>query len=338
MSGFSQSEPKLIVLAEGSDRRVLVAALQAVRNNKVRVLLLGARAQILEVAAAEGALGQGLLMLDPKTAALRPELCARLFALRNHKGVTKVQARVLLENPLMLAALLVEMGLAHGTLGGAVATTAATIRAALQVIGLAPDVARVSSFFLMYLPALGGATPRTLAFADCALSVDPNDRELADIAVRTARSFEAATGQRARVALLSFSTMGSGSGEQVDKVRRATALAQAQAPDVMIAGELQFDTAFVPAVAEQKGVVSDVAGQANVFVFPNLEAGNIGYKIAQRLGGALAIGPILQGLAKPANDLSRGATSEDILAMIEVTARQAKEETPLVPTSIFEGL
>jgi phosphate acetyltransferase len=190
----------------------------------------------------------------------------------------------------------------------------------------------------MYLPALGGATPRTLAFADCALSVDPNDRELADIAVRTARSFEAATGQRARVALLSFSTMGSGSGEQVDKVRRATALAQAQAPDVMIAGELQFDTAFVPAVAEQKGVVSDVAGQANVFVFPNLEAGNIGYKIAQRLGGALAIGPILQGLAKPANDLSRGATSEDILAMIEVTARQAKEETPLVPTSIFEEL
>ncbi|MFB0993488.1 MAG: phosphate acyltransferase, partial [Paracoccaceae bacterium] len=179
---------------------------------------------------------------------------------------------------------------------------------------------------------------RVLAFGDCALSVDPNAEELAAIAVATAHSFTQATNEMARVALLSYSTLGSGLGASVNKVRSATELARVMAPDLMIDGELQFDAAFLPEVAAHKGVNSSVAGRANVFIFPNLDAGNIGYKIAQRLGGGQAVGPILQGLLKPANDLSRGCSADDIFEMIKITAAQAQAQAPIIHAPVFEKL
>jgi phosphate acetyltransferase len=198
------------------------------------------------------------------------------------------------------------------------------VRAALQTIGRAPGVGLVSSFFLMMLCAPHHVKKGAFVFSDCGLVVDPDAAGLADIAIASARSFEALAGLPAKVAMLSFSTAGSAAHERVSKVMEATRLAHEAAPGLVIDGELQFDSAFVEAVSEAKAPHSQLHGQANVFVFPNLDAANIGYKIAQRIGGASAIGPILQGLAKPANDLSRGCTADDVFHMIAVTVVQAQ--------------
>ncbi|MGI9400682.1 MAG: phosphate acetyltransferase, partial [Rhizobiaceae bacterium] len=226
-------------------------------------------------------------------------------------------------NPLVLAAMMVRQDHAGGTIGGAVNTTGDTLRAALQVIGAAPGTRTVSSFFLMILDQSHHENPGVFAFADCALIVEPNSPQLAQIAISTADSFQAITGSEPKVAMLSFSTKGSAKHPRVEKVSEATAIVREHRPDLMIDGELQYDAAFVPDVAASKAPQSKIAGKANVFIFPSLEAANIGYKIAQRIGGATAIGPILQGMDKPANDLSRGCSVEDILHLIAITACQA---------------
>lgn len=312
-----------IVLSEGADPRVIAAACTARDKHIAQPLLVGDNAAMRAGFTAQGLSPAGIALHDPAASKLAPRLADRLYQRRKHKGMTPDDARTALLDPHVFAAALVADEQADGTIGGAVATTAEIVRTALQVIGPKPGTALVSSFFLMLF--CGDQHPKKGAhiFADSGLVIDPTAAEMAIIARSAADSFHALTKDRPRVAMLSFSTRGSARHDAVSKVVQATALAKAAQPDLLIDGELQFDAAFVPDVAAAKAKDSPLGGNANVFVFPNLESGNIAYKIAQRLGGAVAIGPILQGLAKPANDLSRGCSAEDILHMIAVTAAQA---------------
>jgi phosphate acetyltransferase len=319
----AKSAPRHIVLAEGEDPRVVEGAVQAVRAGVATITLVGRRTIIEERLAAVGAGASEIRIEDPASSLLTPRLAAAYYALRKAKGIDEAAADAAVRSPLVFSAMMVREGEADGTVGGAVATTADTVRAALQTIGRAPGVGLVSSFFLMMLCEAHHVKKGAFVFADCGLVVDPDAAGLADIAVMSARSFEALAGKPAKVAMLSFSTAGSAAHERVSKVVEATRLAHAAEPGLVIDGELQFDTAFVEAVSAAKAPHSALHGEANVFVFPNLDAANIGYKIAQRIGGATAIGPILQGLAKPANDLSRGCNAADVFHMIAVTVVQA---------------
>ncbi|GAB5445507.1 phosphate acetyltransferase [Gymnodinialimonas sp.] len=307
---------KHIVLSEGSDPRVQEAARVAADQGLARVTIVGPRALADQM-------GDAVAVEDPETSQHLPAFTAAFHALRAHKGVTEEQAAASVRQPLVFAAMMVREGLADGTVGGAVHTTSDTVRAALQVIGKAKGAALVSSFFLMALPEGHPVGQRGMIFSDCGLVIEPSAEELAAIAQQAAASARTLLDTEPKVAMLSFSSKGSARHPNVDKVTQALAIAKAAAPELDIDGELQFDAAIVPSVAASKAKGSSVAGQANVLVFPNLDAGNIGYKIAQRLGGATAIGPVLQGLAKPANDLSRGCTVDDIVQIIAVTAVQA---------------
>ncbi|UWP99366.1 phosphate acetyltransferase [Aliiroseovarius crassostreae] len=313
-----------IVLSEGADPRVVAAALIAERDGIARMILIGAQEEVeAELSRQNAPKDHGITVFDPQTSSLLPELASLYHHLRAHKGISAEEALSIAQDPHVFAALLVKSGRADGTVGGAVATTADIVRTAIQVIGPAPGSRLISSFFLMLFCADHHARKGAHIFADSGLVVDPNAEEMAQIAAASAASFEALTGEVARVAMLSFSTHGSAQHNSVSKVVTATELARNANPKLLIDGELQFDAAFDPDVAEKKAELSPLKGEANVFIFPNLESGNIAYKIAQRIGGAIAIGPILQGLAKPANDLSRGCSAEDVLHMIAVTAAQA---------------
>ncbi|NDW54848.1 phosphate acetyltransferase [Aliiroseovarius sp. PrR006] len=315
-----------IILSEGSDPRAVTAGYQAASQGIARIGLVGDTAATQAEFDAQGLeVLEGIEIHDPATSPLRDELAALYHELRKHKGVTLEQAQTAVGLPHIFAALLVKSGYADGTVGGAVATTADIVRAAIQIIGTKPDTNLVSSFFLMLFCKEHHDRKGAMIFADSGLVVDPSADEMAQIALSSANSFERLIGETPRVAMLSFSTRGSAEHDAVSKVVTATNIAGTRAPDLIIDGELQFDAAFVPDVAARKAEDSPLHGNANIFIFPNLESGNIAYKIAQRMGGAEAIGPILQGLAKPANDLSRGCSSEDILHMIAVTAAQASD-------------
>ena len=319
------ANPARIVLSEGHDPRVVAGAVQAVRAGFGPMVLVGPKDVVEQELARADATGlAGIEIEDPEQSSHLADLANLYFELRKHKGVSEDVARVQVRMPLIFAALMVRAGLADGTVGGAVATSSDTVRAALQMIGKAPDAALVSSFFLMALPDGHASGADALVFSDCGLVIDPNAAELASIAVASAQSFSVLTGQPARVGMLSFSTKGSAHHPNVDKVIQATQMVRDTAPDLPVDGELQFDAAFVPVVAATKAPGSAIEGRANVMIFPNLDAGNIGYKIAQRIGGATAIGPVLQGLAKPANDLSRGCNAQDVFNMIAVTIVQVQ--------------
>jgi len=320
----ARARPMHIVLSEGEDERILRAARMAADGGVARVTVLGEPGRIAAVAADEGIDTDGVTLLDPAASPERERHAAALQELRRHKGMSLEQAREAAALPLYCAPLMVRLGEADGCVGGAVQSTADTVRAALQVIGTASGVKLVSSFFLMmfcepYHERKGG-----LIFADCGLVVDPDDAELAHIAAASADSARALLAEEPRVAMLSFSTHHSADHPHAAKVARATENVRALRPDLRVDGELQLDACLVPAVAERKAPGSAVAGQANVLVFPNLDAGNIGYKLTERLGHAKAIGPVLQGLRQPANDLSRGCSADDVYRMIVVTVIQAQ--------------
>ena len=316
---------KKIVLSEGTDSRVVQAAIEANAQGIARIILVGDEVTVrLQFSLAKTEVAEGIEIHDPATSPYLDELALLFYELRKHKGVTLEHALRAVLQPHVYAALLVKKGYADGTVGGAITTTADIVRAAIQVIGPKPGSKLISSFFLMLFCEEHHAKKGVFVFADCGLVVDPNVEEMAQIALNSAASFEALTATPPKIAMLSFSTHGSAAHPSVTKVAEATELARKAAPDVMIDGELQFDAAFVPSVAATKASDSPLKGEANIFVFPNLDSGNIAYKIAQRMAGAVAIGPILQGLAKPANDLSRGCSAQDIVHMIAVTSVQAE--------------
>jgi phosphate acetyltransferase len=298
-----------IVLSEGDDPRIQDAAQRAAQNGLARLTLLG------------GAAVEGVETVDPATSPQREAYAEAFFELRKHKGVSEEAALAAVSTQLGFAAMMVREGDADGTIGGAVHTTSDVVRTALQIIGKAKGVDVVSSYFLMLLEG-----ERPGIFSECGLILQPNAEELASIAIASSASLTALTGLQPRVAMLSFSTKGSvpaGAHESLGRIASAIDIVHERAPDLLIDGELQFDAAMVPDVAARKAPGSPIEGAANVFVFPSLSAGNIGYKIAQRIGGAVALGPILQGLAKPANDLSRGCTADDVVQMIAITGAQA---------------
>ncbi len=315
--------PKRIVLSEGEDPRIAEGAARALREGIAHPVLVGRRSIVEDRLSAAGADPADFEIVDPAAAPKAQDYAEVYYELRKHKGVDPDAARAAMADPLTLAAMMVREGDADSTIGGAVATTAATVRAAFQIIGRAPGVPMVSSFFLMILCDDHHPKKGTLVFADCALTVEPTVEELAQIAISSADSFRALVEQTPRIAMLSFSTGGSARHDRVSRVARATAIVGSTRPDLTVDGEIQFDAAFIPAVGAAKAPDSPLEGAANVLVFPGLESANIGYKIAQRIGGALAIGPILQGLARPANDLSRGCSVDDVYHLIAVTSVQA---------------
>ena len=316
---------KTIVLPEGEEERNLKAADYALKNGLAKIILLGDKNEINKKAKEWKLTNiEKATLINPKSFSEKKYYANMLAELRKNKGMTYEQAEALVESPLYLSTLLIKDGKADGEVSGAEHATGDVLRPAFQIIKTSPGVTAVSGAFIMIVKDHSFGEDGVLIFADCAVNPDPTVQELAEIAVESAKTAKNIAGLNPKVAMLSFSTKGSAKHEKVDKVVEATELARKMNPKLKIDGELQADAAIIEAIGKKKAPGSDIAGNANVLVFPNLESGNISYKLVQRLAGAEAIGPILQGLAAPINDLSRGCSVEDIVNMIAITANQAK--------------
>jgi len=296
-----------LVLPESHDERVLKAAEILVKENIAEVITIGNKEKIKSDAANLGVDLSGVEIVDPQTSDLAEGFAEIFYDARKHKGITLDDAKEIIKKDLFFGAMMVREGNANGSVAGSTASTGDVLKAAFQCVGMPKGISIVSSLFLMIFK------DKTYSYADCAVVPNPDTAQLADIAISTADNHKKLTGEEPNVAMLSFSTMGSAKHEDADKVIEATKIAKEKRPDLNIDGEMQFDTATIESIGKRKAPESKVAGKANVMVFPNLDAGNISYKITERLGGAVAIGPIVQGLKKPLFDLSRGCSVDDIV-------------------------
>jgi len=317
----AKANKRCIVLAEGTEQRTLQAAEMILREDIAELIMLGDESEFRKTA--PKMVIENVVFIDPASSPDREALAQELYELRKNKGVSIEKARQMLLDPLYYGVMLVKNGKADGMVAGAIHSTPDVLRPALQIIKTAPVIALVSGCFLMEVPNSPYGHNGVFIFADCGVNPNPNAEELANIAVTSANTFKNLVEAEPKVAMLSFSTKGSAKHELVDKVVQATQLAKQLAPDIAIDGELQVDAALVESVAQLKSPGSPVGGKANVLIFPDLQAGNIGYKLVERLARATAVGPICQGIAKPVNDLSRGCKPEDIVDAVAITAVQS---------------
>ena len=320
----ARADVKRIVLPEGEEPRTIRAAAKILEDGLAKLTMLGNPEKIKAMAHEAGVCVCEAEIIDPTTAEKAAEYAAALYEIRKAKGMTEEKAAALVKDPMYYGVMMVKAGDADGLVSGAIHSTGDMLRPALQIIKSKPGIKTVSSCFLMECPDKSYGDDGIMIFADCAVNIEPTAEELANIAIGAADSARALANMEPRVAMLSFSTMGSAKHDNVTKVQEATRIAKEMAPELALDGELQLDAAIVEKVGQLKAPGSKVAGHANTLVFPDLGAGNIGYKLVQRLAGAEAYGPILQGIAKPCNDLSRGCSVEDIVATVAITAAQAQ--------------
>ena len=316
---------KTIILPEAEDKRVLEAASKVTNEGFAKIILLGDETQIAEDSKKYNIDLSGVTIINPLKSEKKNEYIEKFYELRKHKGLTIEQAEELLKEPIYYGMMMLkdENSMADGLVSGAAHSTSDTLRPALQILKTAPNTKLVSAFFVMCVPDCEYGENGTFIFGDSGLNQNPTAEELSEIAISSSKSFTQLVGKEAKVAMLSYSTYGSAKSELTEKVIEATKLVKEKAPDLCVDGELQLDAAIVPEIAKSKAPGSKVAGNANVLIFPDLNAGNIGYKLVQRLAKAEAYGPLCQGIAKPVNDLSRGCSAEDIVGVVAITAVQS---------------
>lgn len=320
----AKKELKSIILPEATDIRVLKATETVLKEGYAKIILIGNEQEITQNAKENNINIEGVTIIDPLTSEKKEEYANTLYELRKNKGMTPEQAQKLVEDPVYYGMVMVKVNEADGLVSGCAHSTADTLRPALQILKTAPGTKLVSAFFIMVVPDCKHGYNGTFVFADNGLNENPDSEALSEIAISSSKSFKQLVGETPKVAMLSYSTYGSAKSEQTQKVIDATKLVKEKMPELLVDGELQLDAAIVPEVAEFKAKGSPLKGEANVLVFPDLGAGNIGYKLVQRLAKAEAYGPLCQGIAKPVNDLSRGCSADDIAGVVAITAVQAQ--------------
>ena len=322
----AKSEMKTIILPEAEDIRVLEATEKVGKEGFAKIILVGNTEKTKEIAKKNNIDISSAEIIDPESSEKYEEYAKAFYELRKAKGMTEEEARKILKNPVYFGMMMVKQGDADGLVSGAAHSTSDTLRPALQILKTAPGTKLVSAFFLMNVPNCEYGEDGVFVFADSGLNENPDSDKLAEIAASSAKSFEQLIGKEAKVGMLSYSTYGSAKSELTEKVIEATKFLKERYPEIKADGELQLDAAIIPEIAKSKAPGSEVAGHCNTLVFPNLDAGNIGYKLVQRLAKAEAYGPLCQGIAKPVNDLSRGCSSDDIVGVVAITAVQGQEK------------
>lgn len=320
----AKKEVKTICLPEATDERVFIGGIKAIAEGYAKIVFIGNKEEIENLAKKHDMDVSRATIIEPEKSEKFEQYANKLYELRKQKGLTEEQARQLLLDPVYYGMMMVKEDDADGLVSGANHSTADTLRPALQILKTAPDTKLVSAFFIMDVPDCNYGEEGVLLFGDCALNENPSAENLAEIARCSANSFKTFVGKEPKVAMLSYSTYGSASSDMVDKVKEATRIVKENCPDLIVDGELQLDAAIIPAIGKKKAPDSKLGGSANVLIFPDLNSGNIGYKLVQRFARAEAYGPICQGIAKPVNDLSRGCSAEDVAGVIAFTAVQAQ--------------